>query len=644
MQARAFFDVFSRVESVLNNFRTVSRDPSVRVAAVSAVDKELDSAKKLFCSLFTRRNALLPISLLPPEILTRVFHFLALDEPPFVGKQNLGWIRATHVCQHWRQVALDDSSLWARISGKPTKTLWIVEMLSRAKNAPLDIDIDLARAPSPIVGFLLPLRLSHTRKLCIRDLSTPDTVHLRTFYNQEAPALEHFELEASLTFPITLPDLGVTTLFKGQAPKLRTHSLSHVLTPWSPIPRGQLTQLKIVNDNEDDPALGNSKDLIDLLVNCPALEILTLDFCLSAQLTQFPHGQTVHLPRLSYLRLGGSTSRVTNLLKMLKLPSSTTFHLFCMSENDPSLDEHHLLHLVSAHFQSPAPVDFKSLSISTDLQASGLGVTTSTSLPTLKIRHSPASYDMYKDAELVLTFNGLDDFDHWRDFLEQVCKSLPLTNLEFMSIDSPGFEISEITNVNWVELFNRCTDVIGVQAIGYGAASLVRALTIPKLTTTRSGAKKRRRGNGDNTSMKSVTTSTAAPVHVASIFPKLKFLSLEDLDFRENEIPSGVLFDVVERGLQQRQMAPAVPLESLRISGSTISSKCASALEDLVQKFWWDGWDGKQQVFDPERGYLLYDSDGNYMDSVESDEDLFIGHGTGEVDRDSDGLENYSDE
>jgi len=643
VQASVFFDVFSRVESVLNNFRTVSRDPSVRLAAVSAVDKELDSAKRLFCSLFTRRNALLPISLLPTEILTRVFHFLALDEPPFVGKQNLGWIRATHVCQHWRQAALDDSSLWAGISGWPTNTSWILEMLARAKNARLDIDIDLAGTPNPRVILLLPPHLSHTRKLCIRGLSTPDTDRVRTFYSREAPALEHFELEASFTSPITL---GVTTLFKGQAPKLRTLSLSHVLIPWSPIPRGgQLTQLKIVNENENNPALGNSNDLIDLLINCPALEILTLDFCLSSQLTQFPHGRTVRLSRLSRLRLRGSTSRVTNLLKTLKLPSSATLSLYCMSENDPSLNEHHLLHLVSAHFQSPAPVDFKSLRISTSLPSDILGVTASTSLPTLKIRQSPASEDLYKDAELSLTFNGLYDFGHWRDFLERVCKSLHLTNLEFMSVDSPEFESSEITDINWVELFNRCTDVVGVQATGHGSSSLVRALTVLKPIATSSGGKKKRRGNGDNNSMKPATTSTGAPVHVGGIFPKLKFLSLEHLDFGENKIPSGVLFDVVEKGLQHRQMAPAVPLESLRISCSTISSKRAFALQNLAQKFYWDGWDGNQRIFDPEKVYY-YDSDYNGTGSVESDEDedFFIGHGTGDVDWDSDGLENYSDE
>ena len=640
MQASAFFDVISRVESVLHNSRIVSRDPSARIAAVSAVDKELDSARQLFSSLFTRRNALLPISLLPPEVLTRVFHLLALEEPACLGKQDMGWIRVTHVCQHWRQVALDDSSLWVRISGTPTNISWILEMLARAKNAPLEVDIDLIEEENLRVA-LFPPHLSHTRELRIRNLSTPDADRVRAFYSREASVLEHFELKASFTSPITLQDLGVTSLFKGQAPKLRTLSLSHVSIPWSLIPRGQLTQLEIDN-HEYDPALENLNDLIDLLVNSPALEILTLNYCLPSQLSQFPHGRTIHLPRLSKLRLSESTSRVTNLLKMLKLPSSTTFHLCCMSDDNTSVNENHILPLVSAHFQSPAPVEFKSLTISTHLRGSSyIGVTASTSLPTLSVRQPPGSDEMYRDAELVLTFNGLNNFDYWRRFLERVCKTLHLTNLEFVCIDALEFETPEITDINWGELFNRSTDVTGVQAIGHGASSLVRALTAPKITTTSSG-KKKRRGNIDNTSTQP-PTGTALPAP-AAIFPKLKFLSLEYLDFGENKNSSGVLYDIVERGLQQRQTASGAPFESLRISCSTISSNRAFALQNIVRKFYWDAWDGNRRIFDPENVYG-FDSDTVESDeSDESDGDFFIGHGTGQVDWDSDGWENYSDE
>jgi len=66
-----------------------------------------------------------PISILPPELLARIFHFYALEAPPWSdGVQKLGWIAVTHVCQRWRQVALGDSSLWARITGFSPTAKW----------------------------------------------------------------------------------------------------------------------------------------------------------------------------------------------------------------------------------------------------------------------------------------------------------------------------------------------------------------------------------------------------------------------------------------------------------------------------------------------------------------------------------------
>ena len=84
---------------------------------------------------------------------------------------------------------------------------------------------------------------------------------VRELCSQEAPILEHLELKL---VGHSLPTNG-PALFKGQAPMLRTFSLSQVRIHWSHIPRGQLTQLKIA----DTPPIGNFNELIDLLVNCP---------------------------------------------------------------------------------------------------------------------------------------------------------------------------------------------------------------------------------------------------------------------------------------------------------------------------------------------------------------------------------------
>ncbi|KAI0252264.1 hypothetical protein BJV78DRAFT_1124881, partial [Lactifluus subvellereus] len=78
--------------------------------------RKIEAARLHILTLLTRRNALAPISLLPSELLAQIFHFHALDEPSWSNRKSFGWMKVTHVCRYWRQVALEDSSLWARFS------------------------------------------------------------------------------------------------------------------------------------------------------------------------------------------------------------------------------------------------------------------------------------------------------------------------------------------------------------------------------------------------------------------------------------------------------------------------------------------------------------------------------------------------
>ena len=590
VQASLLSGVFARIKSGFNYSQSVIHDPRARFEASSSVGEEVDAAWQYLRSL---RNSLAPISLLPPKVLAKVFHFLSLEDPPRFRKQKLGWIRATHVCRLWRQVALGDSSLWARISGTAIKTEWIPEMLTRATNMLLDIDVNLGSNRNPEILLMFPSYLSQTRKLSLHGVSRLHSDGFRGICSQEAPALEHFEFEVPVTSLIVLRELGGTTLFNGQAPKLRTLILSQVLIPWSHIPRGQLTQLTVCLLNEvsigDVPLHRDLNELIDVLVNSPGLEVLVLEFCLPSQLSQLSYDQTIHLPQLSRLCLGGSSSRVTNLLNMLKLPPSTMLHLHCVSENTLTHNDHLLLPVVSAHFQIPTRVEFKKLSVTFSYLCRMLGVTASTSPPTSRIRQSQDFECGVADgdAEFVLSFDGLPEHGHWTDLIDRVCKMLPISNLEFLSISSPDV----VDSVNWVDLFKRCPKVTTVQAIGCGASGLVRALSTTPNSGTRPNRKGKKKGgdNGDGMSTLAQLADSTTPRAHAPVFPKLAFLSLKRLDFAENMRASGILFDVVQKGLRQRKEAYRAPLEILCIDNCVISANRAKALRKLVEMLLWDG-------------------------------------------------------
>jgi hypothetical protein len=190
--------------------------------------------------------------------------------------------------------------------------------------------------------------------------------------------------------------------------------------------------------------------------------------------------------------------------------------------------------------------------------------------------------------EFLLSFNELPELGLWTDLVERVCKMLPISNVQCLSISSRDI----VDSINWVDLFKRCTKVTAMQAIGRGTTSLVRALTT-KLTNMRpggprSGKGRKMRGNNRDGTPAQPARSTA-PHAQAPIFPKLTSLSLMEMDFSEKEHPSGILFDVVEKGLRQRRSAYRAPLKTLEIEKCAISARRAKALEKLVQGFHWDG-------------------------------------------------------
>jgi hypothetical protein len=143
----------------------------------------MDVAVLLPRALLTHRNALARISVLPPEVLSRIFRLVALAEPPpWSELQHLGWISVTHVCRHWRQAA--------RVSGYRASTAWISETLARARNAPLAI---------------FPAHFAHARESHLRGglVTHHFDDNVRKICNMRVPALEHFELGVAVASPIT---------------------------------------------------------------------------------------------------------------------------------------------------------------------------------------------------------------------------------------------------------------------------------------------------------------------------------------------------------------------------------------------------------------------------------------------------------
>ena len=96
----------------------------------------------------SRRNDDLPISKLPVELFMEIFLFhqqnmMQNDQTVLM----LDWIGITHVCQLWREIALNFSGLWIHIPFHNPK--WAKEMIERSRRACPIVNVSL-RDPSVV--------------------------------------------------------------------------------------------------------------------------------------------------------------------------------------------------------------------------------------------------------------------------------------------------------------------------------------------------------------------------------------------------------------------------------------------------------------------------------------------------------------
>ncbi|KAI0053495.1 hypothetical protein FA95DRAFT_1592227 [Auriscalpium vulgare] len=93
--------------------------------------------------------------LLPPEILGKIFMSTVEQEPPCnppatsnaSAEQRLvaalGWVKVTHVCQRWREIALAHPSLWTNLDADALTTPWVEAFHNRSLHLPFKCNIDL---------------------------------------------------------------------------------------------------------------------------------------------------------------------------------------------------------------------------------------------------------------------------------------------------------------------------------------------------------------------------------------------------------------------------------------------------------------------------------------------------------------------
>ena len=274
-----------------------------------------------------RRNALVPISRLPPETLAEIFSLLSFSVDDYEDVPDLKWIRVTHVCRRWRETALSFPYLWSHIPFNKLTLAGITEILARAKMSPLHFDAGIfpgIKARFDGFGRQLEAHISHIRHLTI---SGDYPTELEPLVSP-APALVSLSL-TKISDPIwsqcTIPD----SLFNGTAPKLTRLELFNCSIGWkSPLLKG-LQILEIQAPSEQlRPTL---EDWLAALNEMSQLKTLLLDNATPAVSVDNPliSGPqcTVTLPSLTHFHITTSAKGCALALAHLVLPALISLHV-----------------------------------------------------------------------------------------------------------------------------------------------------------------------------------------------------------------------------------------------------------------------------------------------------------------------------
>ncbi|KAF5315634.1 hypothetical protein D9611_004973 [Ephemerocybe angulata] len=293
----------------------------------------------------TKYNSLAKINTLPAEIMSSIFLMVMASlkglNPParwqggrLVGRigPDISWINVTHVCRHWREVALDCATLWSTLlfcTPELTEAMTI-----RSKNAPLSFKFDCYdNRFNDVVSRILsqPQRL---RSVEISGLLHPALLDKSS---RSAPFLERLVLTPLTSLPkILLP----TNFLQGGAVCLKHLELQHFHIPsWEQLPLGPhltLLELKLTTSGKRPSA----QPFLESLQAMPLLQHLSLfDFLPEGDYPKHfsDDSEPPPLPDLRALELSDTSAAITGFFATLTVPQTAKVAVY-LTDTDPEIE------------------------------------------------------------------------------------------------------------------------------------------------------------------------------------------------------------------------------------------------------------------------------------------------------------------
>jgi hypothetical protein len=309
------------------------------------VEDKIEAMERQLLLLKQRRNSLVPVCRLPPELLARVFSIVQreddptddpTDDPDFAFDRRVrGWPRVTRVCTHFRVVAIQTPMLWnVHDFNRPVST-WRQLCLARAAGTPSCIRIIDGRGAE---------HLCRAWKAIVEIINNRNTNH-EVFDAITAPHLRVLSVNQPL-YDHRSSEFEITSSFLGGSLPLTTHfMLEGISILLSKAPRMPLLRRLVLHDIQTPV---NLEAMLELFEHSSMLEEISLRFISldnnrqalmdESAVTSVP--KRVSLPHLKSLSFEDSPKKVAAFVRLLPIPSKA-LTIEVMDEGLADLDPNH---------------------------------------------------------------------------------------------------------------------------------------------------------------------------------------------------------------------------------------------------------------------------------------------------------------
>lgn len=238
----------------------------------SAVQAEITKLKRIIASLSGHLNEISDIWRLPDEILSEIFHWIVDTNDAKSSTSTKRAITLSAVCQRWRRILLNTSTIWGRIDDHDTPSL-VEYSFDRSRNAPLYI----SWATNDVGLLTLPLQHMHRVKSLQMVTRGKSLEYLERFLLRPSPILEDLSISNTRAYADPwAPSPALATY----SPNLRSLSLDGVPLSWPASAHSwkNLTHIKIRSESYDDTGeriLFSAECVVEMFAQMPLLETAT---------------------------------------------------------------------------------------------------------------------------------------------------------------------------------------------------------------------------------------------------------------------------------------------------------------------------------------------------------------------------------